>query len=309
MKMSKNEFFDEVKTGVMACLPKEITDGRVAVVTKVIKTNDQECNGLHLETKVEDLVISPTVYLDEEYNAYKAGKFIAAIIQETAYEIEANWGFKIPEQFSSMESDQLENHLIFFVVDQKRNQKMLQECPHTLLECGLALIYAYDVNKQGRIVIKNDLAEMENYDMGIVSKLAVQNMSKLYKPVLEPITFALMSLRNGREEIYNILEQDNPDTEELLYVLTNEQNVYGASAIFYPHIMEKIGDIFGSDYYVLPSSNQELMVLPDRGDRDTEELLEIVRSSNGLLYPGDVLSDDVFKYCYETKQLVRISDE
>lgn len=306
--MTRNEFFEEIKTGVMEYLPKEITDGRVAVVTKVIKTNDQECNGLHLEMKKEDLVISPTVYLDDDYNAYKAGKPIAVIIQETAEEIQENWGLKIPERFHSMESEHLADHLIFCVVDQKRNKKMLQECPHTPLECGLALIYAYDINKQGRIVIKNDLVEMENYDMRIMSKLAVQNMSKLYKPVLEPITFALMSLRNGREEFYNILEQDNPDIDELLYVLTNDQNVYGASAIFYPHIMEKIGSLFGSDYYVLPSSNQELMILPDRGDRDTEELLEIVRSSNGLLYPGDVLSDDVFKYIAETKRLIRISD-
>lgn len=249
MKMSKNEFFDEIKTGVMACLPKEITDGRVAVVTKVIKTNDQECNGLHLETKVEDLVISPTVYLDGEYEAYKDGKSITDIIRDAAGEIEQHWGVKIPMQFYSMDYEQLKDNLIFCVVDQKRNQKLLYDCPYTDLDCGLALIYAYDVNQQGRIVIKDDLVEMEDYNMDVISKLAIENMSKMYKPILEPITFALMSLKSGREVFYNILEQDAPDTDELLYVLTNSQNVYGASSLFYPEVMVQIGDIFGTDYF------------------------------------------------------------
>ena len=46
------------------------------------------------------------------------------------------------------------------------------------------------------------------------------------------------------------------------YVLSNKLRNYGAACIAYPHVLEMIGGILGTDYYVLPSSVHEVVIVP-----------------------------------------------
>lgn len=47
-----------------------------------------------------------------------------------------------------------------------------------------------------------------------------------------------------------------------MYVLTNRMRSYGAACIAYPYIPGMIGETLGSDYYILPSSVHEVMIVP-----------------------------------------------
>ncbi len=89
----------------------------------------------------------------------------------------------------------------------------------------------------------------------------------------------------------------NSQIEPELTVVTTDQQVKGAAALFYPGVMQQIADMKGGDYYVLPSSVHELLVLADDGRVTEAELREIVAEVNrNEVKPEERLSDFVYHF-------------
>ena len=49
--------------------------------------------------------------------------------------------------------------------------------------------------------------------------------------------------------------------EEDLLVLTNQSRIDGAACILYDNMLEKIAEVLQEDFYVIPSSIHELLIL------------------------------------------------
>ncbi len=85
-----------------------------------------------------------------------------------------------------------------------------------------------------------------------------------------------------------------------LYVLTNRDSFYGASCLLYPGLAKKIAKTLGGDYYILPSSVHETILLRTGGEADPEYLRNLVREVNSLyVTPQEYLSDEVYMYSLE----------
>ena len=88
-----------------------------------------------------------------------------------------------------------------------------------------------------------------------------------------------------------------------LMVLTNMQGIHGAATLFYPGQLEAIAQQMGSDFFVLPSSVHETLILPDDGTAEPDSLQFMVREINqSTVAPEDRLSD--FVYHYDSKDHV-----
>ena len=82
-----------------------------------------------------------------------------------------------------------------------------------------------------------------------------------------------------------------------MYVLTNEQKTNGATALFYPEIQKEIADKLHGEYFVLPSSIHEVLIVPDTGEWDYHVLKEMVRDVNGThVAPDEILTGQVYAY-------------
>ena len=80
-----------------------------------------------------------------------------------------------------------------------------------------------------------------------------------------------------------------------LYVLTNQNGVYGAAAITRPEIMKGITEKFGP-VYVLPSSVHEVLILPKAQAPDVESLRAMVHEINMTqVLPEERLSDNIYE--------------
>lgn len=92
-------------------------------------------------------------------------------------------------------------------------------------------------------------------------------------------------------------------------VLTNEMGCLGAAALFYPNQMEKIAASLGGNYFVLPSSIHEVLILPDDGNLNYMELEQMVKEVNETTVDRkDQLSNNV--YYYDSKeQLFELASE
>ena len=80
-------------------------------------------------------------------------------------------------------------------------------------------------------------------------------------------------------------------------VLTNSGSIYGAAAVLYPDVLEQIGERMEENFFILPSSVHETILLPDDGNYRLSELKEMVWEINRTeLMEEDWLSDTVYYY-------------
>ncbi|MCC8105242.1 MAG: DUF5688 family protein [Clostridiales bacterium] len=82
-----------------------------------------------------------------------------------------------------------------------------------------------------------------------------------------------------------------------LYMATNMSGRKGASVIAYPEFMDKASEKLNGDFYIFPSSVNEVMMLPDDGEQNWRNLENVVRGINKDSIPsGEKLSDKVYHY-------------
>ena len=81
--------------------------------------------------------------------------------------------------------------------------------------------------------------------------------------------------------------------------------INGAAAILNDTARQEIAEKLG-DFYVLPSSIHEVMIVPKSTGRSLEELELMVRSVNSSeVEPDEVLSDHVYEYDAKEHELFR----
>lgn len=90
-----------------------------------------------------------------------------------------------------------------------------------------------------------------------------------------------------------------PNRSEIptMYVVTNWQGEFGASAIAYPGMMDSLAEKIGGDFVILPSSVHEMLVVQTKG-ADLTKLEELLQQVNQMeVAPCDRLSDTA--YCFD----------
>ena len=116
------------------------------------------------------------------------------------------------------------------------------------------------------------------------------------------------SITGEPEECENLLERSSvraPAGAGPGFVLTNSRFFWGAGALFYPGMINRIHEILGGDFYVLPSSIHELILIAV-DDQDPQQLVELVRSANRtVVQDNEILADDL--YICESGKLCRVS--
>lgn len=123
-----------------------------------------------------------------------------------------------------------------------------------------------------------------------IHKIAMENTLQRENIVLTPMKEMIEDLQNAPvEELDNI--EDAP-----MYVLTNKTYINGAIAILDSNIQKKIADLLGGDYYIIPSSIHEVIVIP-YDLMETEELNQMIVDINSeFVSEDDRLSNHAFKY-------------
>ena len=85
--------------------------------------------------------------------------------------------------------------------------------------------------------------------------------------------------------------------EPVMMVATTEDSRMGASVIQYPGFLEQAAEVMGGDFFVLPSSIHEVLLVPDDGKARYRDLEAMVQSINeSQVAPKERLSDHVYHY-------------
>lgn len=104
------------------------------------------------------------------------------------------------------------------------------------------------------------------------------------------------------EEIASYLEQMVIPEEADMLVVSNEIRTAGASAIFYPDVLDQVAEKAGGNFFILPSSTEEVLVLPDNGRMNYRELDAMVCEVNDAqVAECEQLGNHVYHYDTEGK--------
>ena len=125
---------------------------------------------------------------------------------------------------------------------------------------------------------------------------ARQNALRLLPAELDSMTDVIRELTDGMDEL--------EDMGVPMYVLTNKRRTQGAVCILYEGILWECYKCIGEDYYILPSSVHEVILLADTGEEDIQLLKRMVREVNATqVLPEEVLSDSVYYFDREKREV------
>ena len=254
----------------------------------VVKNNGVVYKGLVIALKEREA--APTVYMDYYFSLYKRGKSFEDILK-LIYE-----NYKLAEEkmdLTEREAGKLDNYkekLFIKVVNFEKNKKRLENCPY-IPYLDLAITFRYLVHKDkhdiSSTLINNALMDMWGLNTQSIYKMAYKNMRNLFPPSIKKMSDIIGSYPDD----FGII----PENE--MYVITNDSSINGASYIICKEIIDDFCRKKNSDYYLIPSSIHELILVPKCLDEDGENLKMFVKEVNKTaVLPEDFLSDNVYFY-------------
>lgn len=187
----------------------------------------------------------------------------------------------------------MKEKLMVQVIPMAGNENMLAKIPHTKCE-DMAIVYRFvlDINDRGMTSSSVTNSMLDGY--GITKE---QLHADAVENAAEKFPVKLRNMNEMMAEMMGIAPEMMPEQEPEMYVVTNNKNVCGASCIFYPGFMEQAAEKIGGDFFVLPSSIHEVLLLPVREPSDIKELESTVREINQAeVEPKDRLSNSVYHY-------------
>lgn len=288
---------------------QNLKGGMKARLYTAIKNNSQKRIGIIVEKP--DVNISPTIYLEDYYVQYHQGAEISEISREILmfYEnvkCEKSWNTEILENYGK-----ISKKIVFKVVNTEQNQEFLNRVPHIdFLDLSLVFYVLLDANQDGTatMIVQNDNMEQWGICLQELLLTAIENVNDLLpaqlftmKDVIDEITDPFT------QETKNLLEMGLEAKKESMYILTNSLRNLGAACMVYPGMLKIIGEILEGDYYLLPSSIHEVILVPKRENMDFQEMTEMVKEVNSKLVEAEeILSDHAYFYsCKRGKLLMR----
>lgn len=268
-----------------------VGEGMTLQLCSTLKNNGSERIGLTIEDK--HINIFPTIYLEEYYNQFLKGSSINSIaenILSVYHEVKADhsWQLNTLGDFTAIQSK-----IVYKLIHQKKNEKLLKTTPYIpYLDLAIVFYILLDVTESGSatILINNELLAIWDTDIETIHHIAAENSVKLLPANFKSMRAVINDLL-GKTSDGLAPENDN------MYVLTNSLGSFGAACILYGDMLKQIGERLGENYYVLPSSIHEVIIVPESKSPLTADLDEIVVDANETqVEPEEVLSDHAYYY-------------
>ncbi len=316
--MNYDEFKEFVCDKICRFLPDEYRDADVRIES-VIKNNDRKRDALVIQRGEQKTfpVASPVIYMDHYYENYKSGIPMEDILSSIAENrMDREMDTDIPD---ILNFENVKDLIVCRLVNYERNKQWLTDKPHKGME-DMAIVYYMHLGKKDiesiSVSITNSLLDYYGITIDELHSIALSNLEKvspfrfntMHDVLLELMVQDTMNqLGIDKEEATEIVSQTIPlDDGMQMYCLSNRDNVYGAAQIIKTEIREMIAGQVGGDYYIIPSSVHELLIIPKTENYDYRELEEMVKDVNASqVLPEEQLSDHVYEYDAEKKMLYR----
>lgn len=303
--MNFEEFINTVKDTIKDYLPEDYRDADV----NILENRKLNTNYTGLTVTREGDTLAPTINLNNLFDSYSKHPehSITAVMQEVASVIQHT-----PETFDIsriMDYDRVKMNLFMRLSAAEKNKDLLEHAPHIRKE-DLAITFHIMLDQSDKgtatTMINDNMMEAYGIDLDQLYQDALLNSPVICPAQIENMGEALsrmmiedMKSAGAPPEVIQEMEKDLKESnkDNPMTIITNDRLVDGASAIFYPGVMDLVGERMQGDYFILPSSVHETLVVPDDGRVSLQELTDMVKEVNMTqVNPEDQLTDQVYHY-------------
>lgn len=312
--MDFETFVNEMKEHIKEHLPEKYADALVDVYENQ-KLNE---NYLALKVMLPEQKVAPCLNLNTLYGMYEDGTEFEDVMNKVVEAVTA----PVPDvDVSQLRNyDAVKDKLFIRASNAEKNAEMLENMPHTMIE-DMAITYHVMLMNDGdeglaSYAIHNDMLKSFGISKEQLHEDAMMSTQRVMPFSIVPIEEILQqSLRDKmeacgfpEEAIQEAIDDMCSSGNVEMLVVTNEARISGAGTIFYPDVMDKIAEHFESNFFVIPSSTEEVLAIPDRGDADYRELNDMVCEVNDTqVKEHERLGNQVYHYDAEDKVFEKAS--
>lgn len=266
-----------------------------------LKNNGVRRKGLMLQEN--GYQISPTIYLEEYYQQYRTGVKIADIaeqIQELYREIRMK-----PLAQTELLTDyrQVKDRIVMKLINREKNEELLATLPYwPFLDLAIVFYVLLDISEAGAATMPVSVKHTELW------KITEKELFEQAKQ--NAIRLLPAELRTMRSVVAEIIgAEPEGGGEDFMFVLSNKLRCLGAVCIAYEGIMQIIGDELGENFFVLPSSIHEVIIVPESASPDRESLNEMIREINATQVAAEEVLGDCAYYYDRVQKKLHITSE
>lgn len=319
--LSYEEFMQEVADEILEYLPDEYLSSDVCI-ERVVKNNNSINEALIVRQK--EMNITPTIYLKQFYDEYLEGDSFEEVCKRIA-------GVRIQAQSeSNFDTDRLLNldivrdYIYLSLVNKERNYSQLKERPYRDF-LDLAIVFYVDISRMDtkykdarslQLGITNELLNSYGISVEELYQIAINNNNKLQFKCryLHEIMLDVVS-----DEMFgdDVSEEARDEFAESIFTgrnfdvmyLTSDRGCKGSSMILNPEAMRYARKLMGADFYVLPSSIHEVILVSENMGMTRREMIEMVSevNSNCVEYE-EFLSNNIYFYNSSDEEIFIVLD-
>lgn len=189
----------------------------------------------------------------------------------------------------------VKENLVLQCISATDNTELLKEVPYVLKE-DLAFIVRLNVTNDVSLPIRNFMFYAMGVDKDTLFRDALA-LSKEKHP-MEILTFS---------EVLGFVPEESPNM--LICTIKSEQGIYsryGACCLLYPEFVKKAREACQGNFYILPSSKHEVILVKYDEKIEKKFLLEVVKNVNVEEFdPQDKLTDSIY-LCKDDENFYKI---
>lgn len=300
--MDYRTFVEKMREQVQEHLGK---DYEVQITTN-LKLNGTEKTGLSISRTQEPSQVVPVIYLEECFERYlQEGKFVEYVEEICiVYKRQKKNEEKIMAELGSIENmnhwEKVQNKVYPMLVSARENRDLKEKYFYQEY-LDFLILYVIRVTEVGigSIKITKQMVKSWKVSEYEIHHQAVEN--------LKTDGYRVRSLNSVvKENLLGITEDAEEEIEkaEPMYVLTNQIKYFGAAGIFLcAEMFQKI--VGKQNFYILPSSVHELILIKDTDGYDMETLSTMVRNVNEEQVTEDErLSNHAYYYDWRQNRII-----
>ena len=247
----------------------------------VMKNNGTRRTGILF--KQEDSNLAPTIYLEEFYQKYLKGQQVPDLADSICSIYQEIRVKKTCDCQNLFDFNHVKDHIVYKLIRRDANEELLKQIPYEPF-LDLAVVYYIQIDNtrfgSAAIQIRNEHLRYWRVEKEEIRRLAEKNTQRIYPVQIRQIV-------------------------RFMYVATNEQCSLGAAVMRYPDFREKVRGMIRGDFYILPSSIHEVILVPESFGLEPERMQEMVKEINQTgVAPEEVLSDSVYYFDGEEIRIV-----
>ncbi len=279
---------------------KKILENSTITVQNVLK-NNVTLTGIHFTPKDFESGIKPIVYVDDFYKAYKNNQITKKEILRQISDCLLNQPVLPQEKLADLifDYEKAKSRIIPVLCNTELNTERLKNIVHQEFD-DLSCIYKIFLPfgpKNASVTVTEQFLNNWNITIEDIHKQAIANLDR--SCFMEQIGCFLNSISHS-----NIGQLDAP-----MFIVSAHNNLLGASCILNTQFMNEIAEGFGEDFYILPSSIHECIVVPESAVTSVEDLNNMITFINKeSVEDEEILSNHAYAYDSVLEKIVDASE-